>query len=63
MKSREINQTNNKWVFILIKNNYSFAYEYKINIFYIDNNVKNIKERFIGIDELKKKIHKIKNIK
>ena len=47
-----------EWEDILIKNNYSFAYEYEINRFYIDNNAKNIKERFIGVEELKKKFMK-----
>ena len=48
----------NEWENILIKNNYSFAYEYKVNRFYIDNNVKDINKRFIGIEKLKMKFMK-----
>ena len=47
--------TYNEWEYILIKNNYSFAFEYEVNRFYIDNNIKNLKERFIGLEKLKKK--------
>ena len=39
------------WENILIKNNYSFVYEYKINRFYIDNSNVILKKRFLKIDK------------
>ena len=36
--------------YILFNNNYSFAYEYKVNTFYIDNKIKELKERISLID-------------
>ena len=47
--------TENEWEDILIQNKYSFAYKYGINRFYVDDKVKGLKERFIGVDKLKKK--------
>ena len=34
------------WEKILLKNNYSFAYEYIVNRYYIDNTVNGLKEKF-----------------
>lgn len=34
------------WEDILLKNNYSFVYQYKINRFYIDNKIEGLRERF-----------------
>lgn len=36
-----------EWEYLLIKNDFSFAYQYKINRFYIDNRIKGLRERFI----------------
>lgn len=46
------NFTYNLWEEILLKNDYSFAYQYLINRFYIDNRIKLLRERFIIADEL-----------
>lgn len=46
------NFTYNLWEEILFKNDYSFAYQYSINRYYIDNRVKLLRERFIIADEL-----------
>ena len=35
------------WEYILLKNDYSFAYQYKVNRFYIDNRINGLRERFI----------------
>lgn len=34
------------WEYILLKNDYSFAYQYKINRYYIDNRIKGLRKRF-----------------
>lgn len=39
------------WDEILIKNDYSFVYQYKINRFYTDNRISGLRERFINIDK------------
>ena len=36
-----------EWEYLLIKNDFSFAYQYQINRFYIDNRIKGLRERFI----------------
>jgi len=51
------------WEEILLKNDYSFAYQYKINRYYIDNRIKGLRERFFqaekSVEVYKKlKIHK-----
>ena len=38
------------WEEILLNNDYSFAYQYRINRYYIDNRVKNLRERFFLAD-------------
>ena len=43
------------WEEILLNNDYSFAYQYRINRFYIDNRVKDLRERFVQVDILIKK--------
>jgi hypothetical protein len=35
------------WEDILLKNDYSFAYQYKVNRFYIDNRINGLRQRFI----------------
>lgn len=40
-----------KWEGILLKNNYSFVYQYKINRFYIDNKIEGLRERFKTINK------------
>ena len=50
------------WEYILIENNYSFVYQYAINRFYVDNKRKNLKEKFLNIDNyinLFKKMNKL----
>ena len=37
------------WEEILLKNNYSFAFEYSINRYYIDNRIEGLRERFYQI--------------
>ena len=52
----------NLWEDILLKNDYSLAYQYKINRYYIDNRVKGLRERFFQADqsvEIYKKINHI----
>ena len=36
-----------QWEYILFQNDYSFAFQYKVNRYYIDNRIKGLKERFI----------------
>ena len=53
-----------EWEDILLKNDFSFVYQYKINRYYIDNRIKGLKERFILSDKAikifsKKKIKKL----
>jgi len=53
----------NLWENILLKNNYSFAYQYSINRFYIDNRINGLRERFLQVKTIveaynKSKIHK-----
>ena len=38
------------WEEILLNNDYSFAYQYEINRFYIDNRIKYLRERFVQVD-------------
>ena len=38
------------WEYILVKNNYSFVYQYMINRFYVDNKFPEIKKKFLYID-------------
>ena len=50
----------NEWEYILLKHDYSFVYQYKINRFYIDNKRKNLERKFWNIDKyinLYKKMH------
>lgn len=39
-----------EWENILLKNDFSFAYQYTINRYYIDNRIKGLRERFILSD-------------
>ena len=39
------------WEDILLKNNYSFAFEYVINRYYIDNRIEGLRERFDQINK------------
>lgn len=52
-----------EWEDILLKNDFSFAYQYKINRYYIDNRIKGLKERFILADNAIKKLSKMKKNK
>ena len=35
------------WEYILLKNNYSFAFQYKVNRYYIDNRIPDLRQRFL----------------
>ena len=48
----------NLWEDLLLKNNYSFAYQYDINRYYIDNNKIQLKQRFNKADEIIKNYKK-----
>lgn len=39
------------WEYILLRNDYSFIYEYQINRFYIDNRVNGLKEKLFYVQE------------
>ena len=41
----------NLWEDILLKNDYSFAYQYRINRYYIDNRIKGLRERFFQAEK------------
>lgn len=43
-----------------LNNDYSFQYQYQVNRFYIDNKVKDLRERFAQIDTCIKLFKKIK---
>ena len=53
----------NLWEDILLKNDYSFAYQYRINRYYIDNRIKGLRERFFFAEKSVKEFKKIKNRK
>ena len=53
----------NLWEDILLKNDYSFAYQYKINRFYIDNRVKGLRERFFQAEKSVEAYKILKNLK
>lgn len=38
------------WEYILLNNNYSFIYQYKINRYYIDNKIPELRAKFINLD-------------
>lgn len=42
------------WEDILLKNDYSFAYQYKVNRYYIDNRNIDLRKRFILVEKLVK---------
>ena len=48
------------WENILLKNDYSFAYQYKINRYYIDNRIKGLREIFF---QAEKSVKAYKNLK
>ena len=39
-----------EWEYILLSNDYAFAYQYKVNRFYYDKRVQGLKEKFNSID-------------
>lgn len=55
--------SHNLWEDILLKNDYSFAYQYKINRYYIDNRVKGLKERFFETEKTVEVYNKLRNNK
>ena len=52
-----------EWEDLLLKNNYSFAYQYQINRFYIDNRRKYLRKRFVNVNNIIQFYEKIKNSK
>ncbi len=53
--------SHHEWEDILIKNNYSFVYQYAINRFYVDNNyIEELREKFNYVHKIKK-LYKILN--
>ena len=50
--------THDEWEYILFQNNYTFAYAYGVNRYYVDNRFEGLKNRFIGVKKLKKKFMK-----
>ena len=40
------------WEDILLDNDYSFAYQYLVNRFYIDNRIQGLRQRFILTDKI-----------
>ena len=46
-----IKPSHDLWEFILFEHDYSFIYQYKINRFYIDNRIPNLRERFKNTDK------------
>ena len=53
----------NLWEDILLKNDYSFAYQYKINRYYIDNRIKGLRERFFQAEKSVEVYNNLKNHK
>ena len=49
------------WENILLKNDYSFAYQYQINRYYIDNRIKGLRERFFLAEKSVEIYKKIKH--
>ena len=39
-----------QWEYILLKNDYAFAYQYRINRFYYDKRIEGLREKFNRID-------------
>jgi len=50
----------NLWEDILLKNDYSFAYQYRINRYYIDNRIKGLRERFFQVEKIVEEYKKSK---
>ena len=53
----------NLWEDILLKNDYSFAYQYRINRYYIDNRINGLRERFFLAEKSVEEFKKIKKLK
>ncbi|MDR0715198.1 MAG: FkbM family methyltransferase [Puniceicoccales bacterium] len=47
--------TQQKWEDILLANDYEFAYQYGINRYYVDRNLPELKQKFIGVERLNEK--------
>ena len=41
-----------EWESILLKNDYSFAYQHRINRFYVDNRIEGLREKFKKVDKI-----------
>ena len=64
--TRHFIPNHNLWEYILLKNDYSFAFQYKVNRYYIDNRIFNLRKRFLLVEkalEKFKKKHKKKHKK
>ena len=53
----------NLWEDILLRNDYSFAYQYRINRYYIDNRIKGLRERFFQAEKSVNSYKKLKRHK
>lgn len=53
----------NLWEDILLRNDYSFAYQYRINRYYIDNRIKGLRERFFQAEKSVDSYQKLKRHK
>jgi FkbM family methyltransferase len=47
--------TQQKWEDILSANDYEFAYQYGVNRYYVDKNLPELKQKFIGVERLNEK--------
>ena len=55
--------SHNLWEDILFKNDYSFAYQYTINRYYIDNRIKGLRKRFFQAEKSVEIYNNLKNHK
>lgn len=60
---RTILPSYSSWEYILIKNNYSFVYQYSVNRFYVDNSNTFLKSKFLNIDKYLKTYESLKSKK
>jgi hypothetical protein len=57
------NPCHDLWEDILLKNDYSFAFQYSINRYYIDNRIKGLRERFFQAEKSVEIYNNLKNHK
>ena len=60
--TRHFKPCHDLWEYILLKNDYSFAFQYKVNRYYIDNRISDLRQRFLlaekALEKFKKKLKK-----